>query len=82
MSKRWLCTRYIDRKKVREGREIESPPKIEAFIAEYEALCQKHGIEFGHEDGHGAFEIVPYGNGWASAAHISDKIDEDGSVLE
>jgi hypothetical protein len=33
-------------------------PKVRAFLAEIEALMEKHQLDILHEDGHGAFEIA------------------------
>jgi hypothetical protein len=54
-----------------------SPPRVEAFLDAYEALCQKHGLVFGHEDGHGSFEIHhlqidPRISGARTASHFVD----------
>lgn len=38
--------------------EIENP-KIDAFLAEIWAVCERHGMGLSHEDAHGGFEIVP-----------------------
>lgn len=45
--KRWNAAKNTD---------IENP-KIDAFIEEVIAVCKRHGLSIGHEDGHGAFEI-------------------------
>lgn len=37
--------------------EIENP-KIDLFLEEIRAVCQRHGYAISHEDTHGAFEIV------------------------
>lgn len=36
---------------------VEAPAEMEAFIADIEAVCRKHGFSIGHEDGHGGFKI-------------------------
>ena len=36
---------------------IEAPAEMEAFIADIEAVCRKHGFAIGHEDGHGGFKV-------------------------
>jgi len=37
--------------------------KIDAFLAEVWAVCERHGLAISHEDGHGAFEIVSIDDG-------------------
>ena len=32
--------------------------KIDRFLADIIAVCQKHGYSIGHEDCHGGFQIV------------------------
>lgn len=32
-------------------------PEIDAFLADIEAVCRKHGLSLSHEDGQGAFEV-------------------------
>ena len=34
--------------------------KVEEFIQEILAVCEKHGLSISHEDGHGSFEIEEY----------------------
>lgn len=34
-------------------------PEVDAFLAEIEAVCRKHGMTISHEDGHGAFLVEP-----------------------
>lgn len=51
---------------------FEEVPEVDAFIAEIETLCEKHGFSIAHEDGQGAFVIVPLGMGdmdWIRSAH-------------
>lgn len=52
--------------------EVENP-KIDAFIDEVRAVCERHGMAIHHEDGHGAFEIVKIEDGgdldWLANAH-------------
>jgi hypothetical protein len=42
--------------------EIENP-KIDAFLEEIWAVCERHGLALSHEDAHGGFEIVPIAKG-------------------
>lgn len=30
------------------------------FLSELSALCRKHNVSIGHEDGHGAFELLDF----------------------
>jgi hypothetical protein len=69
MTLRWRPAVYKDRQKVEEGRQVENP-RIDAFLAEIETVCERHGLSISHEDGHGAFEVVDYDEGGgAEAAH-------------
>jgi hypothetical protein len=51
-------TRYL-----RDGKTVECrsrgsrSPEALAFLAEIEAVMQRHGIEIEHEDGHGVFVL-------------------------
>lgn len=52
------------------GERVENPA-IDAFLADIEAVCQKHQMSISHEDGGGAFIIRPYNRGdtlWLNAA--------------
>jgi len=40
--------------------EYREVPEVEAFLAEINKVCEKHGMGIAHEDGHGAFLIVDY----------------------
>lgn len=42
-----------------ESREIDAP-EIDAFLADIEAVCRKHGLSISHEDGHGGFLIEKF----------------------
>jgi hypothetical protein len=55
---------------VRETKRRTRVPEIDAFIAEIEAVCKKHGLGISHEDVHGAFVIEAYNedSGWLEAA--------------
>ena len=35
-------------------------PRADRFLADILAVCRKHGLVLGHEDTHGAFEVLPY----------------------
>lgn len=48
----------------REKKRVENP-KIDAFLEEVEAVCERHGLSLAHEDGHGAFLVVDYDDGRA-----------------
>ncbi len=39
------------------GEYVDPPAKVVAFLDEYEALCQKHGLCLSHEDRGGSFII-------------------------
>jgi hypothetical protein len=39
--------------------EFIENPKVDAFLSEVWAVCEKHGMSIGHEDGHGAFIVQP-----------------------
>lgn len=45
---RWICKLRTD----------GDTPKIDAFIEDIKKVYEKHGLAIGHEDQHGAFEIV------------------------
>ena len=69
--KRWRPARYDTGTKIDDGRHVENL-KIDAFLAEIEEVCKRHGLSIGHEDGHGAFEIHDYESvetGWLESAH-------------
>lgn len=38
-------------------KHVLMPENVVAFLAEYRALCLKHGLALNHEDGHGNFII-------------------------
>jgi hypothetical protein len=48
------------RKRWSDRGEIENP-KIDVFLDEIWAVCERHGMALSHEDGHGAFEVVSIG---------------------
>jgi hypothetical protein len=52
-------------------------PKVDAFLAEIEEVCRKHGMSIGHEDSHGAFIVYDEFNEdvmrWMHAARAEDK---------
>ena len=33
--------------------------KVDSFLNEIVDVCKKHGLSISHEDGHGAFMVVP-----------------------
>ena len=39
---------------------IRERPDVDAFLAEIERVCRRHGMSIGHEDGEGAFEVRAY----------------------
>lgn len=39
---------------------IQKVDAISAFLEEIEAVCERHSISIGHEDGHGRFLILDY----------------------
>ena len=43
-----------------KNERIETPEHILKFFDEIEAVCRKHGLSIGHEDGEGAFQIEPF----------------------
>ena len=49
--------------------------KVDAFLAEIWAVCERHGMALSHEDGNGAFEVVSIGDpgcdwrAWLMEAH-------------
>lgn len=63
MKKRWNMKRR---------RHEPSDPKVDAFIAEILAVCEKHGMSIGHEDTQGAFIVMDYWGSnveWLQDAH-------------
>lgn len=53
------------------SQEVENA-RIDAFLAEIEAVCRKHKLSISHEDGHGAFEIEDFDESnlrWLNVAH-------------
>lgn len=54
---------------------VPTPAKYKAFINEITAVCEKHKLSISHEDGHGAFMIVPYEalyTEWLEDAQLED----------
>lgn len=37
--------------------------KIDAFLEEVWAVCERHGLALSHQDGHGSFEVVSIEDG-------------------
>ena len=65
MSNRWV--------KINEARGRQLPaPKVDAFLAEIDAVCERYGFTIEHEDGHGAFEVTDNESNrdWLQAAHV------------
>lgn len=55
--------------------EIENT-KVDAFLEEIWAVCERHHMALSHEDGHGAFEVVSIEDGdrgWLLAANDRTK---------
>lgn len=36
---------------------VETPPVMQAFLADLEAVCRKHNLCIGHEDPQGSFDV-------------------------
>jgi len=51
-------------------------PAIDAFLAEIQDVCKKHGFSLTHEDTQGAFVIVPYDE--EMVQWLNDAFDETG----
>jgi hypothetical protein len=48
----------------------------DAFLADIEAVCRKHGIVIAHEDRHGSFVLDPFtedGLAWLRSAGFDDR---------
>lgn len=63
MKQRWNC-----KKRILE----DSNPKVDAFLIDIWAVCEKHGLCIGHEDAHGAFlvqAIQQANKDWLFEAH-------------
>ena len=63
---------------INEKNEREDLPS-ETFFDEIEAICKKYGLSICHEDGWGAFEIVPFDEDnieWLRAANFTQKAAE------
>jgi hypothetical protein len=53
--------------------------KPEDFLNEIEALSRRYGLCLGHEDGHGAFLVVPFDEyhiEWLKAASVRVRLHE------
>jgi len=51
--------------------EYREVPEVDAFLADIDAVCKKHGLSISHEDSHGGFRIVEYDEelrDWLNAA--------------
>ena len=44
------------RSNIQLGNAVEDPG-VEAFLDDIVAVCEKHGMSLGHEDGHGNFIV-------------------------
>ena len=48
------------------------------FLEEIGEVCRKHGYSIGHEDGHGAFIVRPFDEGYLEwLGHAIVKLDSD-----
>lgn len=58
--------------------EFGPTPKVDAFLAEVQDVCRRHGFSIGHEDIGGAFVISRYWNDtdleWLGAASVDETI--------
>jgi hypothetical protein len=48
---------------VRREKEHRVVPEIDAFLADINEVCKRHGLYIHHEDDQGAFEIVECDSG-------------------
>lgn len=59
---------------------VESPPEVEAFLADIFTVYRKHQLTIGHEDGHGSFLIHEFDEGnieWLDAANLHIRLKEN-----
>jgi hypothetical protein len=59
---------------------VESPPNVEAFLADIFAVYRKHQLTIGHEDGHGGFLIREFDEGnieWLDGASMDIRVKEN-----
>jgi len=64
------------RRWVNRLRDFVEVPEIDAFLADIELVCLKHGLSLVHEDGQGAFEVVAFDEAnaeWLMEAHDARK---------
>jgi hypothetical protein len=56
--------------------EHRENPRVDAFLAEIEQVCRKHGMSIGHEDGHGSFlvreQLSEYDIEWLKGARVEE----------
>ena len=53
-----------------------------AFLKDLQAVCKKHNLSLGHEDGHGAFLIHPYGDVYVEWLNAADVEEEEEQIEE
>jgi hypothetical protein len=65
------------------GGEYASPA-IDAFLAEIETVCRRHGFSIAHEDEHGAFIIEPFSKeraDWLAGAHLDKRLGAGAAAI-
>lgn len=55
----------------------DQSPRVIQFLKEVNAVCRKFGFSISHEDGHGAFRVVPYS--FEDSEWLSVAVDESGT---
>ncbi len=61
----------------RYNKVIDAPPKVKAFLLEYQALCKRYGLCLSHEDSGGGFIVettTDYLLAWVNAAAIGESV--------